>query len=305
MRTLIARLTASEAGAHLHDPAPSPLRYRLARLWRRRWVRRLALSQGPALIVAALATALATHPSTHAFVAERAAALRAALDAQPQFAVRRVVVEGVSTDLAAELRAMLDDAVGASSLSLDPAAMRARVEALPRVRRARVALEAPGTLRVSASERAPAALWRIDGRLRLIDAEGVDLGPVARRADRPALPLLLGAGAAGAAAEGLALLAQAAPIAPRVRGLVRVGRRRWDLALDRGVTIRLPGDAPEAALAEALRLHAAADLLARDIHALDLRLPERPTLRLGPAAREALETRRRRDGWPSGSGEDA
>ncbi|MGF1658987.1 MAG: cell division protein FtsQ/DivIB [Rubrimonas sp.] len=294
MRALTRRLRARAgwAGRSAPDPAPAPWRYRLSRLWRRRWVRRAVLAQAPALALGAFAVGLAADPATHAALAERAAELRAALDSQPQFKVREIEVEGASDELAPVVRDALGDAMGASSLALDPAALRARVEALPRVAAARIALEAPGLLRVGVTERRPAALWRVAGRLRVIDAEGHDLGPVARRADRPDLPLLLGPGADRAAAEGLALIAQAAPLAPRLRGLVRVGDRRWDMALDRDVTIRLPAVAPRDALAAALALQAEAQVLDRDIRALDLRLADRPTLRLGPAAAEALELRR-------------
>lgn len=114
------------------------------------------------------------------------------------------------------------------------------------------------------------------------------MGPVASRADRPDLPLLIGEGANArrAVPEALALHAAAAPIHDRVRALVRVGERRWTLALDRGQKIMLPEEGAEAALRFALALHAAPELtlLDRDVRAVDLRLPDRPTLRLSDHA---------------------
>ena len=63
----------------------------------------------------------------------------------------------------------------------------------------------------------------IDGRLR-----------------RPDLPLIAGEGAEQHVPEALALLAETGPVATRVRGLVRVGERRWDLVLDRDQVVKLP-----------------------------------------------------------------
>ena len=66
----------------------------------------------------------------------------------------------------------------------------------------------------------------------------------------------------------------------RLRGLVRVGERRWDLVLADGPTIMLPEAEPVAALEQVLALDAAEDLLARAVSHVDMRDPRRPTLRL-------------------------
>jgi len=96
------------------------------------------------------------------------------------------------------------------------------------------------------------------------------------------VPLIAGEGAERAVPEALMLIAAAQPIAPRIRGLVRVGERRWNLVLDRDQTILLPARDPLRALDHALALHRAQGLLERDIVAVDLRLPARITVRLAP-----------------------
>ena len=80
--------------------------------------------------------------------------------------------------------------------------------------------------------------------------------------------------------EAMTILAATGQLAPRVRGLVRMGERRWDLVLDRNQRILLPSENPVRALERLLALDQAQDILARDIRAVDLRLPQRPTLRL-------------------------
>ncbi len=107
------------------------------------------------------------------------------------------------------------------------------------------------------------------------------------REARADLPLLAGEGADRAVPEARALLAAAAPVMARVRGLVRVGERRWDLVLDRGQRIMLPETDPVAALIAVTALDQSEKMLERDLTVVDLRNEQRPTIRL---AADALET---------------
>jgi cell division protein FtsQ len=138
------------------------------------------------------------------------------------------------------------------------------------------------------AQRQPVAVWRYSDGLRLIDAEGVMTGMIASRADRADLPLIAGDGAKEAIGEALALFAAAAPVAPRVRGLVRMGERRWDLVLDEDLRVLLPTDGAVSALERVIALHQAQEMLDRDVAAVDMRLASRPTLRLHPPALNIL-----------------
>ena len=86
----------------------------------------------------------------------------------------------------------------------------------------------------------------------------------------------------------MALLQAAAPITNRVRGLVRVGERRWDIVLDRGQRLLLPADGAVRALERVIVLAELQDLLERDLDVVDLRLPTRPTIRLTEHAMSEL-----------------
>ena len=147
-----------------------------------------------------------------------------------------------------------------------------------------------GVLQVRVVERVPAAVWRVGDDIELLDAVGHRVAVIAARTLRPDLPLLAGAGAQAHVAEGLELLAAAGPVATRIRGLVRIGERRWDLVLDRDQRIMLPEANPMQALLRVMALAQAQDLLARDIQAVDMRNPKRPTLRLAPGAIEDFRT---------------
>jgi cell division protein FtsQ len=276
-------------------PTPPPLHYRLKRLWRRRAVRRAVTVQGPAVVLAVAAALVFSDPRVHAALGAQALALREALTARPEFAIRRVEITGASAHVEGEMRAALFDVIGASSLAVDAAALRRRMERLGWIARASVSLEAPDLLRIAAVERVPAAVWRVDGELWLIDRHGAQITALFSRDEYPALPLVAGHGAETVVPEALDVLAAAGPLRGRVRGLVRVGERRWDVVLDRDMTIRLPmarpgsGEgAPVAAMRQAVAMDRRDGVMSRDILGLDLRVPDRPALRLPPRAFEAM-----------------
>ena len=137
-------------------------------------------------------------------------------------------------------------------------------------------------------QRRPVAVWRHADGLRLIDAEGAMTGMIATRAVRADLPLIAGDGARDAIGEALELFAASAPIAPRVRGLVRMGERRWDLILDADVRVLLPEEAPVPALERVIALHQAQEMLDRDVAVVDMRIESRPTIRLNTPALNVL-----------------
>jgi hypothetical protein len=95
---------------------------------------------------------------------------------------------------------------------------------------------------------------------------------------------LVGVDTVTATGEALELFAAAQAILPRVRGLVRISERRWDMVLDRNQKIMLPAVGAVAALERLMALDKAEDLLARDVLTVDLRNDKRPVLRLAPFA---------------------
>ena len=151
-----------------------------------------------------------------------------------------------------------------------------------------VRVRAGGILHVEVTERLPVIVWRKGSTIELLDATGHRVAGLAARSDRPDLPLIAGDGADEAADEALAVYAAAGPILPRVRGLVRMGERRWDILLDRDQRIMLPAENPVQAVERLIALDEVQDLLARDILTVDLRNERRPVLRLSPFALEML-----------------
>ena len=137
----------------------------------------------------------------------------------------------------------------------------------------------PGTLAIEITERTPYALWQRDGEVLVMDRNGVPIMPL-DKSRFAALPFMVGGGANETAQPFLAELMTQPGIAARMHDAVLVAGRRWDLHLDNGVTVKLPEKGVRAALAQLVKLDSEKQLLARDVVVIDLRLPDRVTVRL-------------------------
>lgn len=275
-----------------HDPAPSYWDYKMQRLMLTPLFRILFRVGLPVLAIAAVAGLVLASESRRTAIAGTIAHLAEQFQARPEFRVSLLSVEGASPDLADAVRARLGVKLPASSFDLDLDVLRERAEAMDAVASAELAVRSGGVLQVTIVEREPALIWRAEQGLTLLDATGHRVAGLEARADRPDLPVVAGAGADKAAAEALALVEAAGPLMNRLRGLVRVGERRWDMVLDRNQRLLLPAERPVQALERLLALDQAENLLARDLVAIDLRNEKRPILRLGEDA--LLEARRAR-----------
>jgi cell division protein FtsQ len=275
-------LTAPRRANRTHrDPAPSKWAYRKQRWLLTPYVRTFLVKGLPTLAILGGITLWFSHEPNRLALIGQLTHLREEFEARPEFRVSLARVEGASDDLAAAVRAKLALPLPMSSFDIDLDAARARIEALDAVRKADLRVRSGGILQVVITERMPVAIWRTEDGLTLLDESGHRVAGLLSRADRPDLPLIVGEAADAAALD---LIAAAGPLAPRVRGLVRIGERRWDLVLDREQRVLLPEDNPVQALERLLALDQAQDLMNRDILTVDLRSDHRPILRLTPHA---------------------
>lgn len=173
-----------------------------------------------------------------------------------------------------------------SLLFLDAASARDKLKADPWISDATVQKLYPGRLQIDITERLPFALWQENGRVSVISADGTVLEPyVARRF--VSLPLVVGKGAETRAKDFLNLLGQYPQVRSQVKAIVFVGERRWNLRLADGVDVRLPEFEVEKALATLSKMDKETGLFSRDITAIDMRLPDRLTVRLSEDAAKA------------------
>ncbi len=195
------------------------------------------------------------------------------------FAVNRVTIEGQDRTSNASIVKALGIDRDTSTLAFDTAAVQDRLEKLPMVRSAQVMRLLPSQLHVVLEERVPYAVWQNNSALHLVDQDGTVIEKLKKRT-HPALPLIVGDGAAKHARDLLDELAHWPNIKSKVQAAVRVADRRWNLKLLNGLEIRLPeGDAARA-LKKVDQLDSRHKILSGDAVAVDLRLSDRVTIRL-------------------------
>jgi cell division protein FtsQ len=175
-----------------------------------------------------------------------------------------------------------------SLLFLDAAAVRDKLKANPWIAEATVLKFYPGELQIDILERTAFARWQLDGRAAVIADDGAVLEPyVAKRF--MSLPLVIGAGAGTRAKDFLALLSRYPRVQSQTRAAALVGERRWNVWLSNGLVIKLPEQDVGNSLAMLSKLDQDDKLFSRDITAVDMRLPDRLTVRLSEDAAKARE----------------
>ncbi len=176
----------------------------------------------------------------------------------------------------------------ASLLFLDADAARERLMANPWIGDAAVLKLYPDRLQITVTERQAFAVWQKDGRVSVIAADGTVLEPFVERR-YVGLPLVVGKGAERAAKDFLTVIDRYPDIRAQLRASILVAERRWNLRLANGIDVRLPETDVVAALDRLVALDHDKKLLSRDITMVDLRLPDRVSVRLSDAAAQARD----------------
>ena len=266
------------------DPAPSRWAYRMQR-WMLTPLYRNLLRFGLPFVICFGAGSLYLGDETRrAEVVAVFTDLREQFQTRPEFMVNLMAIDGASSTVAADIREVTALDFPVSSFDLDLDAILTQIRDLPAVGDARLRVRSGGILQVDVTERVPAVLWRRADGLAVLDEAGMVMGSADTREAYATLPLIAGEGAYRHVAEALDLVRAAGPLGARMRGLVRMGERRWDVVLDRDQRILLPEEAPVQALERVIALDQVHDMLARDMAVVDMRLSARPTIRMNEGA---------------------
>ncbi|MEY8830550.1 cell division protein FtsQ/DivIB [Sedimentitalea sp. XS_ASV28] len=262
------------------DPAPSRMRYRMQR-WMLTPGIRTALRIGvPLVIVVGTAGGYLADQTRRDGLMQKFSELRTSIEERPEFMVGLMAIDGASPSLSDDIREAVPLDFPVSSFDLDLEQIRTEIAGLDPVRNASVRIRPGGVLQVDVIARTPAIIWRTRNGVELLDRTGAHIDMIGSRLEYPDLAVIAGEGADQVVPEALALIQAAEPLGDRLRGLVRVGERRWDVVLDRDQRILLPPDRPVRALERVIALSEAQDMLERDVAVVDLRLESRPTLRM-------------------------
>ncbi|MFT9332736.1 MAG: cell division protein FtsQ/DivIB, partial [Acetobacter persici] len=217
---------------------------------------------------------------------ERLAPLRDKVLSSAPLRITRIQVQGAQLTSDAAIHKALGVAVGAPVLNFSVSDARDRLNALPFVDHVTVERHLSGEINVTITERPPFAVWQHKGHFELIDRQGKrvpDQGMTGKDAEAfTKLPLVVGDGANEAAAALIDALGQEPSVRDHVTAAVRVSDRRWNLTLRDGATVFLPEGEEIPAIHRLARLDASTHLLDRPVVLIDMRLPDRLTIRERP-----------------------
>jgi cell division protein FtsQ len=281
------RLKLPRPGPSNRSPRAADARAQRKRRERRRQLGRLALRLGLPAVLLAGAGGGAVAAWQSGWVETQADRLRtAAVDgsAEAGLTLQDVIVAGRARTEPDSIVAALGVRRGGPMLAFDPAAAKRRLEDLPWIKHATVERSFPGTVRVDLQERAPMAVWQLDGALSVIDRDGerIDRADPDRWAQ---LPHVVGPGAPEHAQDLIEILASQPSLNARVESAIRVRDRRWSVRLRNGVEVQLPAETPERAWARLAEIEARHGVLQRDVRMIDLRLPDRMIVRMAPGSK--------------------
>jgi cell division protein FtsQ len=204
------------------------------------------------------------------------------------FRIAAVSVSGGS-QVSREQALALAGVTGRSSLLFfDVETARAQLLANPWIADAAVLKLYPDRLLITITERRAFALWQRNSQVNVIADDGTVLQPFVEDRYR-GLPLVVGGGAERRAKDFIGLLDHFPEIRSALTASVLVAERRWNLRLTNGMDVRLPESDLQAALDRLVKLDHDKKLLSRDIATIDLRLPDRVTVRLSDAATQARD----------------
>ena len=268
------------------DPAPSRWAWRLERLMLTPAFRIACRVILPFVVVAGCAGWWFSVERNRMMIVDFVATVRADIEDRPEFRVNMMAIDGANDALARDIRETIALDFPLSSFDLDLEQIRQKVLEMPPVKDVAMRVRSGGVLQVDVTPRVPVVVWRTVDGFAALDADGQFVASTTDRANYRHLPLLAGIGADQHVEEAIALYRVGLPLGARMRGVLRVGNRRWDVLLDRDQRILLPEAEPVSALERVIALEQTQGLLRRDVTHVDMRLGQRPTLRLSPAATE-------------------
>ena len=208
-----------------------------------------------------------------------------ALTSAAGFAINNVKVSGNAETSEIDILEKIGLDGTTSLMALDVAATRDALKTLPWIREAEVRKVYPDTIEIKLKEKTAFGIWQYGKELSLIERDGKPIAPL-RDNKFAHLPLFVGKDAGTGAAEIMRDLERWPEVKSRVKALMRVAGRRWDIQLGNGVVIKLPEHDMDRAMAELADFDRSQQVLERDIVAIDLRLADRTTVQLTADAAE-------------------
>ena len=272
------------------DPAPSIISYRILRLMLIPRLRLIFTLGFPSFLIFCATLALFVNINVWENIGAIKKDLKLAFVERPEFMIKVASVDGSSDKLANEIREMLPLDLPVSYFDLDVKYLHKVVNELPAVASAAIKITVGGVLQINVAEKSPAFIWRKNNVMSVIDETGSFIRIANSRVDYPELPLVVGEAADLAVAEVSSLIQANDYFKNHVRAFIRVGERRWDLILENNLRIMLPQREFLAAFDRLMLMNEAGSLLSGKLSNIDMRLVERPTVRVDTVPVDPLRT---------------
>ena len=204
--------------------------------------------------------------------------------------VRDVFVEGRKNASLDIIMAAAQVSTKTPILAYDIDVIRDNLLKVDWIKTATVQRRLPNLLYIKLVEREPIALWQRQGKHYLVDKDGVVIKSPILDAFK-SLPIVAGENAPAHTPKLLNLLDKFITVRKHLNAMVRIRDRRWDLTIDNTITVKLPEEGLEDALARLSILLDEKKIVPGDVLSVDLCLPKQVIMRLTPDAAVRVKIR--------------
>lgn len=196
--------------------------------------------------------------------------------------VDEVLVNGRQNTTKSSLLEALNIKLGEPILGLDLSVIQSRIVTLPWVKTARIQRQLPDKLLINLKERKPIGRWQRNGRLTLIDEDGVTIRKLSDDLFQH-LPIIIGKDAPAKIKQVLPILKKEPELFRRIKALTFVGSRRWNIRVDDKIDIKLPEKQIDKAWSHLATIEKGHKVLNDDVIAVDMRIIDQFIIKLTPA----------------------
>lgn len=193
--------------------------------------------------------------------------------AEAGFKLETVEINGRNHTTHQELNDALKLQNGEPILSINLTEKRLQIEQLGWVESAYLERLLPNTLRLTIIERTPIALLQTDEGHQLIDDNGGIINGAAPETFSH-LPVVSGKDAARSANHLIEILKTEPELYAEIWAIQHISKRRWNVHMKNGITIKLPENEPGFAWSRLARFEHRNQIIQRDLAIIDMRLQD-------------------------------
>ena len=260
-------------------PRPSKIRYRLERVWLRLWLRKLILYLSLILVFSTFCLLIFVYSNDWIKLKDYKNYFKNNIFERPELSVSKLEIKTTNLDLINQINAILKLSFPINSIKLDINHIQKIINQIDSVESSNVRIKDSGVLLVEVIERKPVAVYRENDDLALIDLKGYKINNIFSRNDRKDLPLIVGTEGNYQVKEALEIYQLLSIYLNEIRGLIRIGKRRWDIIFKNNKRIKLSEKYPKRSLRNFLSSDKSYLISSNDFVIIDLRFTNKIILR--------------------------